>query len=155
FLSSPSQESPVHPWSPSTTFREATGSFPRRRNWLTTSPTGSPAHASLAALSNSPTSTAQSRGIFSSAIGRRAISLRSASPRTVVARAWIERPAAVLGFCTKSKNSSPSSTGARWWWGEGAAFLSRKAKASGRTPGGRCTSMRCVLPTSRNKFSVT
>ncbi|CAL9758858.1 unnamed protein product, partial [Musa acuminata subsp. burmannicoides] len=32
-------------WSPSTSYRAATGSFPRRRNsWLTTSPTGSPAH---------------------------------------------------------------------------------------------------------------
>ncbi|CAL9063248.1 unnamed protein product, partial [Musa banksii] len=36
-------------WSPSTSYRAATGSFPRRRNsWLTTSPTGSPAHPSLA-----------------------------------------------------------------------------------------------------------
>ncbi|CAL9758906.1 unnamed protein product, partial [Musa acuminata subsp. burmannicoides] len=112
-------------WSPSTSYREATGSFPRRRNWLTTSPTGSPAHPSLAALSPSRTSTAPSRGIFSAAIGRRAISLRSASPRTAAARASIERPAAVLGLCTKSKKPlSPWSAGARWWSGERAAFLS-------------------------------
>ncbi|CAL9758847.1 unnamed protein product, partial [Musa acuminata subsp. burmannicoides] len=90
-------------WSPSTSYRAATGSFPRRRNsWLTTSPTGSPAHL-LAALSPSRTSTAPSRGIFSAAIGRRAISLRSASPRTAAARASIERPAAVLDSVQKQE----------------------------------------------------
>ncbi|CAL9071205.1 unnamed protein product, partial [Musa textilis] len=55
-----------HPWSPSTWFRVATGSFPQWRNsWSTTSPTGSPA-----AL----TSTAPSCGIFLAAVGKRAIS---------------------------------------------------------------------------------
>ncbi|CAL9758911.1 unnamed protein product [Musa acuminata subsp. burmannicoides] len=70
--------------------------------WLTTSPTvaGAP---SLAALSPSRTSTAPSRGIFSAAIGRRAISLRSASPRTAAARASIERPAAVLDSVQKQE----------------------------------------------------
>ncbi|CAL9758921.1 unnamed protein product [Musa acuminata subsp. burmannicoides] len=76
-------------------------------------------------------------------------------PRTAAARASIERPAAVLGLCTKSKKPlSPWSAGARWWSGERAAFLS--TMDGGRTPGGRCTSSRCVRPAaSRDEFSVT
>ncbi|URE27209.1 hypothetical protein MUK42_37372 [Musa troglodytarum] len=60
-------------------------------NWVAGAP-------SPPALSPSPTSTAPSRGIFSAAVGKKAFFLRSASPRAAAARAWIERPAPVLGL---------------------------------------------------------
>ncbi|CAL9758855.1 unnamed protein product [Musa acuminata subsp. burmannicoides] len=59
-----------------------------------------------------------------------------------------------LTLYKSKKPLSPWSAGARWWSGERAAFLS--TMAGGRTPGGRCTSSRCVrLAASRHEFSVT
>ncbi|CAL9755565.1 unnamed protein product [Musa acuminata subsp. burmannicoides] len=97
-------------------------------NWIAGTP-------SLAALSPSPTSTAPSRGIFSAAIGRRVIFLRSASPRPAVARASIERPAPVLASEQKARTRQVHRRRARDRGGK-KELPSSSRTAGGRTPGG-------------------
>ncbi|CAL9758908.1 unnamed protein product, partial [Musa acuminata subsp. burmannicoides] len=122
--------------------------------WLTTSPTGSPAHPPGRAVAFADVYGTEPWNLLGSD-RQEGYFFAERKPRTAAARASIERPAAVLGLCTKSKKPlSPWSAGARWWSGERAAFLS--TMAGGRTPGGRCTSSRCVrLAASRHEFSVT
>ncbi|CAL9758918.1 unnamed protein product [Musa acuminata subsp. burmannicoides] len=85
----------------------------------------------LAALSPSRTSTAPSRGIFSAAIGRRAILCGAqAQEQRRLARRSKGRQRFLTLYKSK-KPLSPWSAGARWWSGERAAFLS--TMAGGRT----------------------
>ncbi|CAL9755606.1 unnamed protein product, partial [Musa acuminata subsp. burmannicoides] len=115
-------------WIPSTSFRQATGSFPRRRNsWSTTSPTDR-RHTLLAALSPSPTSTAPSRGIFSAAIGRRVIFVSASPSQRLLARRSNDRHR----FWLLNRRQEPvkSIDGRESWWKK-ETFPSGRRKNSG------------------------
>lgn len=116
----------------------------RRSWWLTTSATGSLTNPSLTMLSPSKMSMTSSHGIFSTTIGKRIISLRSASPRTVVTCVWIKRSTTVL---------------ARQQDRGGAKKLPIfQRQSTEELLSGQCMSMRCVIShpmVSRDEFSVT
>ncbi|CAL9758846.1 unnamed protein product, partial [Musa acuminata subsp. burmannicoides] len=141
-------------WSPSTSYRAATGSFPRRRNsWLTTSPTvaGAPSWPRCrlrGRLRHRAVESSRQRsagGLF--LCGAQAQEQRRLARRSKGRQRFLDS--------VQKQETVKSMVGGREMVVGRKSCLS-STMAGGRTPGGRCTSSRCVrLAASRHEFSVT